>query len=246
MAAQSPPTSESARAALTQVVAARSQGIDGRAAVAILDLDTGVTASYGADRTFATASIVKVDILVALLLQSEGRLTEGQRALTKRMIQNSDNGAATSLWKQIGGAKGLAEANRQLGLTSTTPGTRTRWGLSTTTAADQLRLLRVVFTDDSPLDARSRSYVRTLMGNIATDQEWGISAADDPGGAKYLVKNGWLPRSSGWIVNSIGEAEHAGHPVLIVALSDGRPTKSVGIGVLEGIAADAAKVTVGS
>ncbi len=244
-AASPPPTSESATGALADAVQARTQGIKGRTAVATLDLNTGVTASYGADTTFATASIVKVDILAALLLQKDGELTQGQEATAKRMIQNSDNSAATSLWKQIGGARGLSAANQTLGLTSTTPGTKARWGLTTTTVADQLRLLSAIFTEDSPLTAQSRGYIRTLMGNVANDQDWGVSAADDRGGTAPYVKNGWLPRSGGWIVNSIGEAEHAGHKLLIVALSDGRPSEKVGINVLEGIAADAAKATSG-
>jgi len=146
IAAAPPPTSEVASSALAAAVQARTQGINGRTAVATLDLDTGVTATYGADTTIATASIVKVDILAALLLQADGELTQGQEATAKRMIQNSDNGAATKLWKQIGGAKGLATANKTLGLTSTTPGTKARWGLTTTTVADQLRLLSVIFT----------------------------------------------------------------------------------------------------
>ncbi|GAA3615996.1 serine hydrolase [Microlunatus ginsengisoli] len=240
-----PPTSQSASAALVDVVAARTQGIKGDTAVGVLDLGTGVTATYAVDKVFPTASIVKLDILAALLLQSDGELTQGQEARAKRMIQNSDNAAATALWKAIGGAKGLNRANQTLGLTRTTPGTQARWGLTTTTVADQLRLLSVIFTDDSPLSAESRGFVRTLMGHVADDQAWGVSAGDDPGGAGSHLKNGWLPRSGGWIVNSVGQVEHAGHTLLVVALSDGRPSKSVGIDVLEGISADAVKATTG-
>lgn len=241
-----PPSSESASSALADAVAMRTEGIKGDTAVGTLDLTTGVTATYQPDKTFATASIVKVDILAALLLQTDGQLSASQKAIAKRMIENSDNNAATALWKQIGGAAGLTAANQQLGLTATTPGTKARWGLTTTTVNDQLRLLSVVFTDDSPLSAESRLYVRTLMGGVANDQGWGVSAADDGGGPRARLKNGWLPRPNGWIVNSIGSVEHAGHPILIVALSDGRPSENVGIDVLEGIAADAAKVTTGS
>ena len=241
-----PPTSESATAALAQVVDARTEGIKGDTAVAVLDLGTGVTATFAADKPLPTASVVKVDILAALLLQKDGELTQGQEATARRMIQNSDNNAATTLWKAIGGADGLDKANRQLGLTATTPGTKARWGLTTTTAADQLRLLSVIFTDDSPLSAGSRGFIRTLMGNVADDQQWGVSAADDPGGSEFYLKNGWLPRTGGWIVNSVGEVEHDGHKLLVVALSDGRPSKDVGIDVLEGISADATKATTGS
>jgi hypothetical protein len=241
-----PPTSESATEDLANAVDARTEGIGGSVSVAALDLDTRVTATFAADKTFAGANIVKVDILTALLLQTGGRLSDAQRSAARRMIQNSDNSAATSLWKQIGGAEGLTAANQKLGLTTTTPGSRGRWGVTTTTAGDQLRLLSVIFTDQSPLSTDSRAYVRSLMGNVAHDQDWGVSAADSAGGATPFVKNGWLPRSGGWIVNSIGEVEHAGHHVLIVVLSEGRTSKKDGIDVLEGISADAASVTVGS
>jgi hypothetical protein len=243
-AVQPPP--ESPTAALADAVTARTQGIAGHTAVGVLDLTTGTTTSYEADVALPTASIVKVDILAALLLKTDGDPTQGQEALAKRMIRNSDNNAATALWKAIGGAKGLAAANQQLGLTATTPGTQARWGLTTTTVSDQLRLLSAIFTDDSPLDAESRGFIRTLMGNVADDQQWGVSAADDPGGDTFYVKNGWLPRSSGWIVNSVGEVQHGGHHLLVVALSDGRPSKTVGISVLEGISADGVKAAVGS
>lgn len=241
-----PPTSQSATEDLANAVDARTEGIGGRLSVATLDLDTQVTATFAADQTFATASIVKVDILAALLLQTGGDLSDAQRSTTRRMIQNSDNAAASTLWKQIGGAEGLTAANQRLGLTATTPGTRGRWGVTTTTAGDQLRLLSVIFTDQSPLSADSRAYVRSLMGNVADDQDWGISAARTPAGTTPFVKNGWLPRSGGWIVNSIGEVEHAKHRLLIAVLSDGRTSKKDGIDVLEGISADAASVTVGS
>ncbi|HET9648400.1 MAG TPA: serine hydrolase, partial [Microlunatus sp.] len=230
-----PVTSESATEDLANAVASRTEGIGGRAAVAVLDLDARITATYAAEDEFSTASIVKVDILLAVLLRTDGRLTDGQRAAAGRMIRNSDNGAATTLWKQIGGAVGLADANQQLGLTQTQGGTKGRWGITRTTAADQLRLLQVIYTDDSPLSAESRTYVRSLMSSVAKDQRWGVPAADDPGGEKAYVKNGWLPRSGGWIVNSIGQVEHHGHRLLIVALSDGRTSKEDGIDVLEGI-----------
>lgn len=242
-AAQGPPASPPA---LADAVSARTQGIAGHTAVGVLDLTTGATTSYQADLALPTASIVKVDILAALLLKTDGDPTQGQEALAKRMIRNSDNNAATALWKAIGGAKGLDQANQQLGLKATKPGTQARWGLTTTTVTDQLRLMSAIFTDDSPLDAESRGFIKNLMGEVADDQQWGVSAADDPGGDKFYVKNGWLPRSSGWIVNSVGEVEHGGHHLVVIALSDGRPSKNVGISVLEGVSADGVKAAVGS
>ncbi|GAA3122071.1 hypothetical protein GCM10020254_81770 [Streptomyces goshikiensis] len=169
--------------------------------MAVLDLSTGARASAGTadadDHEFDTASIVKVAILAALLLQvaDDGRaLTAQERWQATVMIENSDNTAADALWNAIGGAKGLAKANTRLGLTETVPGDGPYWGLTQTTPDDQLRLLQAVFGEDSALPADARSYLQGLMGSIAADQDWGVSAAaDDPESAR--LKNGWLARS---------------------------------------------------
>jgi beta-lactamase class A len=242
-----PPTATSAAAAVAQAVTQRNIGVRGNLSIAIVDLGTGITATSGPQsHVFATASIVKVDILATLLLQREGKLTKGQQAVARRMIEQSNNSAATSLWRQIGGAAGLNKANQQFGLTSTVPGLRGTWGATTTTATDQLQLLRVVFTDRSPLNAASRKYLTSLMGNVASDQDWGISAADTRTGKKFYVKNGWLPRSGGWVVNSIGAVKHDGHVLLIATLSDRRRTRDAGIKVAELTAQDAATAVTGA
>ena len=219
----------------------------GHLAVVVADLKTGRTTSYGdTDHAFATASIVKVDILATLLLQEQGRLSSPQREVAGRMIRQSSNGAATTLWKAIGREKGLAAANATFGLTGTKGGTRGRWGATTTTTADQLRLLQVVLTDDSPLSADARAYVQSLMGGVATDQDWGVSAADSRGDTHAYVKNGWLPRTGGWAVTSVGKVEHEGHPLLVAALSDGGGTEKKGISVVELVAKKAAQDVTGA
>ena len=245
-AAPPPPTSESATAQLNETLAQRGAGVRGRMSVAVTDLGTGVTAAYGSpEDSYVTASIVKVDILATLLLQREGQLTKSQRVAAQRMIQASDNGAATTLWRQIGKAEGLREANLRFGLTSTVGGKGGRWGTTTTTAADQLQLLRTVFAEDSPLNASSRAYLQSLMGSVVPDQDWGVSAADTRPGEDFYVKNGWLPRSKGWVVNSIGSVEYQGHTLLMVSLSDGRPARDIGVTVSEGAALDAAGAVTG-
>jgi len=220
---------------------------DGHLAVVVSDLSTGRTSTYGdSDHAFATASIVKVDILATLLLQERDGLSSRQREVAGRMIRQSSNGAASTLWKQIGREKGLATANATFGLTGTTGGTRGRWGATTTTTADQLRLLQVVFTDDSPLTPEARTYVQTLMGGVAHDQDWGVSAADSRGDTHAHVKNGWLPRTGGWAVTSVGKVEHEGHPLLVAALSDGGATEQKGIDAVELVAENAAKDVAGA
>ncbi|MFJ5532887.1 serine hydrolase [Streptomyces sp. NPDC093261] len=128
---------------------------------------------YGDDSPYDTASIVKVDILATVLLQAQdsGRpLTAQETAHAEAMIRHSDNDSATALWQQIGGAPGLEAANRRLGMAATKGGPGLLWGLTQTTARDQIRLLRAVF-DTRPaanagsmaLHEESRAYVRTLM-----------------------------------------------------------------------------------
>jgi hypothetical protein len=226
---------------------------NGDLAVAVTDVDRGSaggTVAYDTSdddgNTYDTASIVKVDILAALLLQEQraGRhLTSYQRGLATEMIESSDNDAATALWDTIGGASGLATANAALGLHHTTGGPGDLWGLTQTTAGDQLRLLRAVFGDDgSPLSAGSRSYLRDLMGAIDSGQRWGVSAADSDD-AGYALKNGWLQRSATglWDVNSIGEVTYAGHRLLIAVLSSGQRSEQGGIDLVEDAALAVAK-----
>ncbi|WP_405602021.1 MULTISPECIES: serine hydrolase [unclassified Streptomyces] len=232
---------------------------DARVSVAVSALD-GATdgAVYDGTSAFDTASIVKVDILAALLLraQDEGRaLTAQERAYATAMIENSDNASATALWKAIGGADGLDAANLTLGLTGTRAGAGGEWGLTRTTAEDQLTLLRAVFGTEgtesaksagSGLSAASRAYVAGLMGRIAADQRWGVSAAADSASVCAL-KNGWLPRSATglWDINSVGRVSVGGQRYLVSVLSDGNATKEAGVALVEGVAKAAVSVLTG-
>lgn len=215
--------------------------------LAVLDLVSGASASYG-DGAFDTASIVKVDILAALLLQAQdaGRqLTATEKSYATAMIENSDNASASGLWRVIGQAQGLDAANERLGLTGTEGGDGMLWGLTQTTAADQLRLLREVFGDDSELSAASRAYLRGLMGRIAMGQRWGVSAAAD--GSGWALKNGWLPRTATglWDINSIGRVTVDGRDCLVAVLSDGNTTQADGIALVEASAVAAVSVFAG-
>lgn len=219
-------------------------GDDARVSVAVLDVRSGESATYG-DGEFDTASIVKVDILAALLLraQDDGRaLTTQEKSYATTMIENSSNASATALWDAIGGADGLDAANQRLGLTGTTGGDGELWGLTQTTAADQLTLLRAVFGSGSGsasvLDASSRTYIKGLMGQVEADQQWGVSAA----GSSWELKNGWLPRSATglWDINSIGHVTAGGRSYLLAVLSGGNSSQKAGISLVE----DAARTAV--
>ncbi|MFB7494845.1 serine hydrolase [Streptomyces sp. NPDC056161] len=219
-----------------------------KVSAAVLDLDSGASARYG-DAAFDTASIVKVDILATLLLQAQdaGRqLTTTEQAYASKMIENSDNDAASALWQSIGGKDGLDAANKRFGLTGTTGGDGPLWGLTQTTAADQLALLQQVFGDGSQLSEASRDYVRELMETVETDQRWGVSAVAD-GSATTALKNGWLARSTTglWDVNSIGRVTVDGTAYLVAVLSKGTVSQARGIDLVEAAARAAVSAFTG-
>jgi beta-lactamase class A len=211
----------------------------GRITVAVRDQVTSTELTVGS-RRFETASIVKVDILAALLLrqqrQRDRELSDADRQRVRSMIVNSDNDAATALFQTIGGAAGLTAANRTFGLRETT--SDPHWGLTTTTAADQVRLLAAI-TAAGPLSARSRQQLLELMGQVQDDQRWGITAAINPASTNSYVKNGWLQDETDgnrWKVNSIGRLVEPGHDWLIAVLSDHHATQRAGIQMVEGVA----------
>jgi beta-lactamase class A len=207
----------------------------GRLSISIKDLTTGFSHTYNPRLRTATASIVKVDILVALLIQAQSahrKVTAAEKSLAANMIKNSDNAAATALWNRIGGSAGLRRANRKLRLKSTVAGPSGYWGSTTTSAKDQIRILTALTTSRSPLTKKHRRYVLGLMSNVRAGQDWGVGAA----GGDVALKNGWLPRvvdGGGWTINSIGRARTRGHDYLIAVISDRHPSMSAGVTTVE-------------
>jgi beta-lactamase class A len=208
--------------------------------VAIVDHNSGATFSFAGDQSFETASVVKVDILATLLLQArqDGHgLSADQQDLADVMITESDNDAASTLWDEIGDAYGLQQANQTFGLTSTNPGDDGYWGLTMTTAADQVRLLDAIANPKGPLGS-SNATLLTLMGQVDTDQDWGVSAAARTG-ETTLLKNGWLSLDDDnglWEVNSIGRITGTGIDLSIAVMSHGNDNLDDGIALVEQIA----------
>jgi beta-lactamase class A len=234
--AVTPTSSATITAAIRKYMATRS----GQASVSIKDLTTGATYSYNTSLRVATASIVKADILACLLLQAQtaGRhLTASEKALATKMIENSDNNAASALWTKIGRHAGMVAANKKLGLTQTIPGSGTTWGLTTTSAADQVRLLTALTSSKSKLSAASRSYELDLMSDVERDQRWGVSAAATAADTTSLqLKNGWMPQTAyqnRWTINSIGQVKTDGHDYLIGVLSRKNASMADGISTIQ-------------
>jgi hypothetical protein len=209
----------------------------GNVTAAVENLWTGHTYVYRPGVAVATASIVKLDILETLLRQHQVRhraLSASEAATARSMIEQSDNNSATALWNEIGGASGLAAYNRSAGLRGTHP--NVAWGLTTTTALDQIQLLRQLVLRHALLDRGRQSYALGLMSHVEADQRWGVSAGV-PAGDEVALKNGWLPYGGSWHINSVGRVRGAHRHYLIAVLTSGSPSEAYGIHTIEGISA---------
>jgi hypothetical protein len=242
--AHTPPGPAGANAALAAALAPVRPGHPGRLAVGAIDLTTGRTATYHADRAFDTASIIKADILAVLLLQHQQThtpLTTAERRLATAMIEDSDNTAATTLWDAVEAGPGAEAGNAALGLQHTWPSVTGAWGLTTTTVTDQLRLLTDLTSPHSPLKWASRTWELGLMRHVEPGQGWGVTAADGPR-TDPAVKDGWLPTGPDgqWVINSIGVVTSNRHRLLTAVLSGGQPPEYDGIHLVQAAARAAA------
>lgn len=151
-------------------------------------------------QTFVTASTVKVSILAKLLHNQGGNLNGYQQGVAARMIEVSDNDCATELYHEIGSQAGLNQFFHELGMNSSY--CDGRWGLTTTTATDQLKLLHEIFLNPNStyLNRQAQQTIQQLMAQVTPSQRWGISA----GSSNYYIKNGWNIPYSTWNVSSIG------------------------------------------
>jgi Beta-lactamase enzyme family len=206
---------------------------------AVYDAVTGRTSLYRPGIAEATASIMKVGILATLLAQSQASghaLTPTEQTLSQSMIELSDNDDAQDLWDSEGGATAVQRFDAAAGLTQTTPNAAGYWGLSTTTAGDQVQMMRTVAYPNTTLTPASQSYELGLMTHVDAAEDWGISSG--PGtSATVALKNGWLPLDSGgWQVNSIGYVNGDGRDYVIAVLTDGA-TEANGIATIEGLSA---------
>lgn len=216
------------------------EALDGEhVSVAVHERLTDEDYDYDGDDVFETASVAKVAILVTLLTeaQHEGRpLTVGEQDLARRAIEYSDNKAADALWSIVGGAVPVAHTLHKLHLRHTDVLDALGWGLTRTTARDQVRLLSALTGDAGDLSEERRSYALDLMSHVAPEQAWGVSAAADDPDDDVALKNGWLPRSTDgklWIVNSIGRVRTGGRDFLIAVMSDHHVSSTAGIEVVE-------------
>lgn len=224
-------------------------GRAGTIVAAVYDLTSDQQWTLGPPSREDEASVVKVDILEALLAQSKGSgLSQDNQSLAMEMIEYSTNDAATDLWNAVGGSSGIAAFNTSIDLTDTDPSSCVTcpgfpwpgWGLTTTNSTDQIDLLKRLVDPNPVLTDAERSDALELMEHVTPSQSWGISAGI-PSGVTIALKNGWLPLSetdTDWQVNSIGWVSGLGRNYLIAVLTTGDPSEQYGIDSIEQISTD--------
>jgi len=235
-------------AGLARYVATRP----GVVTAAVYDRRTGRTWVFHPGVVEDTASIVKVEILGAALKQAQtagARPPDTELQLMTTMIENSDNSAATQLLSDDGGPSGVQRFDESVGMSHTTvstlafiPGSTTLpgWGLTKTTAADEVKLVRDFAYPNSILNSLNRNYGLGLMEKIESDQAWGVSAGV-PAGTTIALKNGWLPldlaSDTNWQVDSIGWIRGGGRNYVLAVLTNGNASEQAGIATIEHISA---------
>jgi beta-lactamase class A len=241
--------------------------------VALFDKLTGKTYLFteGPSPQY-TASIVKADILSMWLKQyqsSTGPIASAIpysiQYLMQNMITMSDNVAATSLFYFGGGCAKLTEFNTLIPTTDTKVGCETPtyygWGNTTTTAADQVAVVKTLAYDNDVLTPAARDYGLHLMESVIPTQRFGVTCGPwgtDCNGPNYAVpvpevtvalKNGWkyvpscVPQDAtcSWQVNSMGWVQGKGRDyVLAVLTTDDPSTKDTsgfdyGIATIQGL-----------
>lgn len=177
--------------------------------------------------------------ILAALLSEKARehksLTRTERDLASKMITESDNDAASDLWDDVGRA-GMQHFLDLARMTETILGPGPLWGVTQITARDEIRLLGVLTSRNSILNAAARGYELRLMASVIPDQRWGVSAGA-PARVTVHLKNGWLPIAyDDWVINSIGCFDNADRYYRIVVLTDDDRTMTYGIDIIEDVA----------
>lgn len=222
-----------------EVVAQLAADYPGRLLTAwVRDLRTGCDYSLNPSNRQRTASVFKVMVMAGTLLeaQNEGRpATDWEMSQLTPMITRSTNDEVRALWNHFGGSPWFKEQRDTFGLgqTRVTADDGSAWGLTTTSARDQVNLLRqVLLGQGGPLQAEYRAVALDLMTSVVPSQTWGVSAGV-PSGWRVALKNGF----AGAVINSVGWVDEPGSsPGYVVAiLTSGWPNHPAGIAAVEQI-----------
>ena len=196
-----PPTVTTAQQA-ADLGSANAATHDVQQSVAVVDRATGeLVAGFDGDRVFETESILKMFTAAFYLLRADGAPDAELTAQLRTMIEVSDNGIQSSLWR----SDIVPTIADRYGLTDTRNGPRAgagNWGSDRTTANDQARFLHRMSQD--PLVA---PHLMAWMASAAPtgsdnfNQAFGFNALTGDHGSKQ----GWTdPGRSPVNLHSVG------------------------------------------
>ena len=179
------------------------------------------------DRRFPSASVVKAMLALAVVRDARHRrLTASERALLRPMITVSDNNAASTVYRRVGGA-GLRSVARAAHMTRFAD--VSNWADAQITAGDQARLfLRI----DRLAPRRHRAYLRHLLGSIVSSQRWGIAPVAEERGFAIMFKGGWRTA----IAHQVALLQRDGTRISLAVLTSGSPSDAYGRETEAGIA----------
>lgn len=235
------PTPKQIRAQVTsELHAIMKKQPHGAISVAALNTKTGQRFAAGRTSGMWTASAYKLFCLSALLIgRSASSLSDGEVDSAERAIENSDNVAGYQLFLDAGGRPGLIDAAHTFGMHHTIPG-ESDPTFTTTSGSDYLKLLEAITgrTKHDPLDHSARHFILELMGEVESDQRWGVGSAAEKG-TKFYNKNGWLSIENGngpgeddgglWAVTSVGVLTVAHQQVLMAVFTRHQPDYATGV-----------------
>lgn len=144
--------------------------------------DTALLSS-NADKTFPAESVVK--LLIAIDAVNRHKSTTSR---ITQMLARSDDSIADALWSADGGPKIVTTLAAQLQLRHTTPPPDpARWGDTTTTADDVVRIYRYLESSNQQTIINALYHAPAIAAD-GFDQSFGIPSM---GKADWWVKQGW-------------------------------------------------------
>ncbi|MBB5870871.1 beta-lactamase class A [Allocatelliglobosispora scoriae] len=218
----------------------------GNASIAVTDRISGVSISVRGRTAYQSASIIKVTIVAGLMLQrqgSGGTLSAEERELARLAITRSDNDTASRLFALLGGTDGLARAAKKFGMTHTTA--VSSWGMTTTTADDQVTLIKAISDPEGLLTRSHQNLLLGWMADVIAGQDFGVPDAAGKNAKAVYVKDGWFDRDDQgglWQVNTIGRIVEREADWVIACLSDHNATQEAGVAVVSDLVVKAHKL----
>jgi hypothetical protein len=213
-----------------KAVAAAKEWISGRegdVAFAAVDTNGRSAGGYREHEPFQLASLSKAVMLVASLRDDPTPDATTVATLTG-MITESDNGAAYSIYGQVG-ARGMRAVAKAAGMKDYEQGSG--WVDTRSSASDQATFFAQL---DSLVPPAGRSLARRLLSGVVPIQRWGIPAAAGPEGWTSYFKGGWLGMDNKLMVQAAW-LEKGKKRWALAVMSDENPTRSYGWDTEKGV-----------